>query len=168
MQKPLGREVLTLVLGAVIGGVISFGFQTITDSNARAAARREARRVAAVQLFQEVGGLMDARFYLLANQPPASPLLAKRWLARADSLNELWHERIPTSVALICDYFGETLAQSPLKVANAADAMESAGPGRDAQAAETARHEIFLLEREQPGVAAVVRAAGGAARLALA
>lgn len=145
-DQPIGRQILTLGMGAIVGGVISFGFQMIADTNNRAAARREARRVAATQLFQEVGGLMDARYYFLANRPAGTSPDAKAWQARTDSLNDLWHERIPTNVALMCDYFGKTYAQALVTVSQQSNVLEGSVSGNFAQAAENARHDIFLLE----------------------
>jgi hypothetical protein len=66
-SQPVGREFRSLAMGAIIGGAISFGFQLLADTNHRAAELRDARRIAATGLFQEVGRLMDARFYFLAN-----------------------------------------------------------------------------------------------------
>jgi hypothetical protein len=146
VEKPVGREVLSLFLAAAVGGVISFGFQTIAATSARAAARREARRVSATQLFKDVGGLMDARYYFLANRPPDAPTEAREWKARTDSLNDIWHERAPTNVALMCDYFGEPFARSLLSVADALNILEIGGPKANAEASKNARHAIFLLE----------------------
>jgi hypothetical protein len=145
-DQPVGRQILTLALGAAIGGVISFSFQMIGDSNNRAAARRESRRIAATQLFQEVGGLIDARYYVLANRPADSSSAIRRWRARADSLNDLWHERIPTNVALMCDYFGESFAEALLKVSDDSNILEGSVVGDFARASANARHGIFLLE----------------------
>ena len=92
------------------------------------------------------GGLMDARYYLLANRPSGTSPDAKAWQARTDSLNDLWHERIPTNVALMCDYFGKNYAQALVTVSQQSNVLEGSVSGNFAQAAENARHDIFLLE----------------------
>lgn len=149
-DEPVGRQVRSLALAALVGGLVSFGFQAVSDSQKRASERRESQRTAATQLFQEIGRLMDARYYHLANGAAASPAEAARWQAAVDSLGDLWHERIPTDVALMCHYFGDSLATQLLSVSRGFSAMELAPQNAEARAAaaESVRTRIFSLELE--------------------
>lgn len=144
-SQPMAREFRSLAMGAIIGGAISFGFQALADTNHRAAELRDARRVAATGLFQEVGRLMDARFYFLANRP-TDPARSPRWRATLDSLNELWHERIPTNAAIMCHYFGDSFASDLVMVSSQFNDMESSAPENFNRLTETTRHNIYLLE----------------------
>lgn len=143
--QPVGREFRSLAMGAIIGGAISFGFQLLADTNHRAAELRDARRVAATNLFQEVGRLMDARFYFLANRP-TDPARSLQWHASLDSLNDLWHERIPTNSAIMCHYFGDSYASDLVTISSQFSDMENATSDNFSRLAETTRHSIYLLE----------------------
>jgi hypothetical protein len=153
-DKPVGREILSLALGAAIGGAVSYGFQVGAADREREAELREARRTAATQVFQEVGRLMDARFYRLVRLGQAverHSTDSTHWQAGYDSLTQLWHERLPTNVAVFCHYLGSRRAGELREVSVGLSELRrrikdnAAGKKR---LAEAVRQQIFVLELE--------------------
>ena len=151
-EKPLGREILSLVLGAMIGGAVSYGFQVGAADRQREAAQRDARRTAATQVFQEVGRLMDARYYRLLRLEQS---LGRRsadsahWQQGYDSLTQLWHERLPTNVAVLCHYLGGQRASELREISAGLSRLRTAFKADQAlgdSIAEAVRRRIFGFE----------------------
>jgi hypothetical protein len=70
----------------------------------------------------------------------------QRWQVTLDSLNDVWHERIPTNAAIMCHYFGDTFAGDLVMVSSQFNDLESSTPENRARLIENTRHNIYLLE----------------------
>lgn len=151
-HKPLGREILSLALGAVIGSAVSYGFQIGAADRQREAEQRDARRTAATQVFQEVGRLMDARYYRLLRLEQSLRRVSPdsiHWQQGYDSLTQLWHERLPTNVAVLCHYLGGRRAGELREISLGLSRLRSAFKKPEASSdsiAETVRRLIFGFE----------------------
>jgi hypothetical protein len=147
-DRPVGREFLSIALGAVIGTGVSY----VAADRQRAADQRDARRTAATQVFQEVGRLMDARFYRIMRLEQS---LGRRsadtnyWQRGYDSLTQLWHERLPTNVAVVCHYLGNKRATELRDISLGLSGLRIAFKGSQPLSdsiAEAVRSRIFVFE----------------------
>jgi hypothetical protein len=156
-SRRFGQEVLSVVLGAVIGGIATFAFQSVATTRDRAASQREARRVAATQAFLETARLMDMRLYRMGRYQQAERRRdadSVQWRLRYDSVTQAWHERLPTNSAILCHYFGSGRGAdlqrisrdfSMARVAHRAHMASAARDGLDDDT-DTLRVQIYQFE----------------------
>jgi hypothetical protein len=106
LAHPLFIALVTILVGS-----------GIFDRLKRNAEVREARRAAAEKVFQDLGPLMDRRLYwsqyyhyLLTQSADSATLAPVR--ARMDSTIIEWNTRLGTNAALVCFYFGPSMAET--------------------------------------------------------
>src|SRR5688572_14439879 len=149
-DKPIRREIMSVLLVGIAGGLITFVYQSLAARYDRAAELREARREAATSLFGLLGPALDTRYYLLMQLTRTNLSEPERALiqTRYDSATFDWHSRLSTNVALACHYFGANRA-TELRDASQALSNLSALVRQQKNpmpAAEQARRKIFLFE----------------------
>jgi hypothetical protein len=146
-ERRIGREILFLVLGTVVGT----GGSCVLADRERSAQEREARRTAATSVFQEVGRLMDTRYYRMLRLQQSLDRRSSdstEWQVDYDSLTQLWHERLPTNVAVLCHYLGNARARELMDISIGLSRLRGAYKGHQPvdSLREAVRRRIFRFE----------------------
>ena len=107
--RTVRQDILLILFTAFCGALLTYLFQERAAAHRDESAQREARRVAATELFRDVGQAMDRRVFLWSRAYGAFSARLSDTLEQQRTYSAAvadWNSSVLTNIALICRYFG--------------------------------------------------------------
>jgi hypothetical protein len=112
--RTVRHDIMLIIVTALCGAVLTYLFQERAALHREESEQREARRVAATQLFRDIGQLMDRRMFLWGRAYGAFSARLPDTLEQERTYRAAvadWNLSVLTNAALICRYFGSKAGQ---------------------------------------------------------